>query len=236
MNDPITVLLVDDHPRILLGTELIINEGPSMRVVARTTDPTEAIQLARQHQPRVALIDLHFQNTFHYSLCPDIKSVSPGTVVGIQSAFSSPETAHHAFKIGADGFIGKTESNLDLTDFITRLASGEAILDPQIEANINGLPKTTRRDTLLAALDKWRSEADRESARKRIQTLSPRELQVLRSLANIEARLSWNALSGPLGFKSEQQVYAYAAKIKTRLGVDSVKEAIALIKQSGLVQ
>lgn len=232
MTDPTTVLLADDHLTTLLGAELLINSHPGLQVVAKTRDPAECVHLAAKLQPKVAIIDLQFPGGLEFSLCARIKAASPKTAVGVHSGFTSGENIHETFKVGADGFLGKLDSDPQLPEFVARLASGESVLDAKLEASIQGLRRCDRREAMLSALTEWRAAMDREAARRRVESLSRRELEVLKCLASLNSRFKWGSLREKLGFKSEQQVYAYAAKIKARLGVQTMEEAIALLSKA----
>lgn len=114
-----TILLVDDmrHVREVLRLRLELEDGYT--IVAEARDGREAIEMASQHQPDVAIIDHSMPVLTGLEAIPELKTVSPRTRVIMFS--SSDEVRPHALEAGADAFISKSHP---LEECIKEVASG----------------------------------------------------------------------------------------------------------------
>ena len=102
---PITVLVADDDPAMqrMLSLKLSI-EG--MLVVGPAGTGSTALQMARLHQPLVAIVDPHSLKMGGFATIPAIRAESPQTSVVVHAALG-PTAAGIAFELGADRFLRK---------------------------------------------------------------------------------------------------------------------------------
>ncbi|MFZ5821679.1 MAG: response regulator, partial [Chloroflexota bacterium] len=91
----ITVLLADDHAVVRDGLRVLLEAQGDIEVVASVGDGREAVQQARQHQPRAAVMDISMPELNGVEATRQIRAACPGTQVVILSIHSSAE---HIFR------------------------------------------------------------------------------------------------------------------------------------------
>ncbi|HEX6789471.1 MAG TPA: response regulator transcription factor [Gaiellaceae bacterium] len=101
---PIRVLLVDDEPMFLEALRALLEHDERIDVVATADSGEEAVELARDRRPDVALIDLAMPGLDGFELT---RELVPATRVVAVSGLSSPRDAERALDAGASGFLLK---------------------------------------------------------------------------------------------------------------------------------
>ncbi|MEO3743009.1 response regulator transcription factor [Plantactinospora sp. B5E13] len=130
----IRVLLVDDQALIRAGFRALINAEDDLMVVAEGGDGTEAVALAAEHLPDVALIDIQMpvldgiQATRRIAADPALAGVR----VVILTSYGLDEHIYAALRTGAAGFLVKDTEPADLLHGIRVAARGDALLSPAI--------------------------------------------------------------------------------------------------------
>ena len=121
---PATLLLVDDDRELLSALADLVADEPRLRIIGSATSLAEALGLAREHQPDLALVDVRMPGGDGDQLTRLLASTSPGTRVIAYSA--SPEESAVAAMVaaGAHGFITKGQSGLAVTEVLLAAASG----------------------------------------------------------------------------------------------------------------
>jgi DNA-binding NarL/FixJ family response regulator len=142
----IRVLLVDDHIIVRMGVSLGINGQPDMEVVAQAENGNEAIELYREHQPDVVVLDLRMPKQNGIETIAALHRESGGVRILVLSSFSGGDEISAALEAGALGFIGKEASLADLLDAIRRVHAGEQVLAHEL-----GLRLATRISSQLSA-------------------------------------------------------------------------------------
>ncbi|MGW6725646.1 response regulator [Nocardia sp. NPDC055029] len=130
----IRVLLVDDQPLIRSGFRALLDLEDDIEVVAEAADGSEALTLARQHLPDVALIDVQMpvldgiEATRHIAADPALAGVH----VVILTNYGLDEYVFHALRAGAAGFLVKDIRPEDFLHSVRVAARGDALLAPSI--------------------------------------------------------------------------------------------------------
>ncbi len=162
----ITVLLVDDHIVVLQGIRTFLETNPDLEVVGFTERGEEAIRLARDLQPAVALVDLKIPDMDGVEVTRRIRSASPQTRVVIFTSYHEAEDIFPAIRAGALSYLLKDARPGEIADAIRKAARGEAVLDSRVAARI--------------VQDMQNNEQDQVNP---FTVLSDRELEVLRLIA-----------------------------------------------------
>jgi DNA-binding NarL/FixJ family response regulator len=128
----LSVLVVDDHAVVQWGFRLLLGRQPWIGRCDAATTSDEAVELARQGQPDVALVDLFLGERSGADLCEALREVSPKTRVLLISGagWISPDTAKAA---GASGFISKDWSAEEVANAVRMVGRGMTVFAPQAE-------------------------------------------------------------------------------------------------------
>lgn len=189
MNPPIRLLIVDDHVMIRLGMTALMADEPDIVVVGEACNGNEAVSRFEQLLPDVTLMD---------GMLPDIHGVeATRTIIGkhpdakiiLVSINESAEDIHRAIEAGAVGYVSKSQNQDVIVRAIRAVAAGERFLEPEL--------------------------ARRLSARAATNSLSQRELEVLRLVAE---GLVNKQIGAELGL-SENTVKTHLTRIMTKLDV-----------------
>jgi two-component system nitrate/nitrite response regulator NarL len=108
-NIPIRVLLVDDHEHVLWGLgKLIEGERPRMMVVGKARRMTEAVDLARRHQPDVVLLDVYLGEDNSLHRLTELLAMSEARIL-VMSGAGDAKIQKRAIESGAREFLHKGE-------------------------------------------------------------------------------------------------------------------------------
>lgn len=163
--DKIRVLLADDHTVLRQGIAQALELQGDMAVVAEAATGREAVTLAREHQPHVALLDINMPQLDGVEATRQIKAVAPETGVIILTMYRRDDYIFEAIKAGASGYLLKEVELAELVRAVRSVARGEAVLDAAVAGRV------------MAEL---RAESGPLSA---ADTLSERDIQILQLLA-----------------------------------------------------
>ena len=152
----IRILIVDDHFATRLGLAVPINNEPDMTVVAEAGTSAKAVELYRQHQPDVVIMDYHLPDKSGVETLESIRAEFPDVRVLMLTIFDGEEDIYRAVNAGAKGYLTKSSECADVLLAIRRIAAGAACFPPEIAAKIR--------------------------AREQRRPLTPRELEILRLL------------------------------------------------------
>jgi len=106
--DRIRLLIADDHPAFLEGLSQLLADEEDLECIAKSTKGMEAIQLAKELQPDVAIIDVSMPNINGIETTRQIKAASPNTAVLMISAFDYQSYILASLRAGAAGYMLKT--------------------------------------------------------------------------------------------------------------------------------
>ena len=131
-NRPTTLLVCDDHKILTDALAMVVERDGSLRMVAAPVHvPEQAIELCREHQPDVVLMDIMFKGHMDgIKATRRIKEVSPATKVVIMTAHDDDRLLVEAVEAGAPGFLGKEEAAGEVLSAAKAAAEGEVLIDP----------------------------------------------------------------------------------------------------------
>ena len=121
MDDAVRVLIVDDSRdlRDLLGIKVEMWGG--YRVVGLAADGEEAVDLAKQHQPDLVLLDLAMPKMDGLQALPLILDAVPGVRVVVLSGFDRASMADRAMEAGAHRYVEKGLSTRELSTVVAEV-------------------------------------------------------------------------------------------------------------------
>lgn len=130
----LTVLVVEDDWMAQQSVPLLMH-ADDIELVGVCATPEEALSLAEQQRPAVALVDMRLQGDQRagVELIGELREVSPETICGVITATDTQGDYYaDAFNVGARGYMRKGDG--DLRDLARRLARGEWVVDSEISA------------------------------------------------------------------------------------------------------
>jgi DNA-binding NarL/FixJ family response regulator len=144
------VLIVDDHDVVQWGFRLLLGEQRWVDRCMAASSAEEAIEVARELEPDVALVDLFLGGQSGAELCETLKEVSPRTRVLLISGagWISPEAARAA---GAAGFVSKDWNAADVARAVRMVGKGMTVFAPRSEEGPANLSPREREVLALIA-------------------------------------------------------------------------------------
>jgi DNA-binding NarL/FixJ family response regulator len=128
----ITILLADDHIIVRDGLTALLEAQGDMKVIAVAGNGREAVQIAQQTQPNLAIIDIAMPEMNGIEATRQIRTVSPSTHVVILSIYSTIEHVYQSFQAGAIGFLLKESAGTEVVQAIRTVASGQHYLSKKL--------------------------------------------------------------------------------------------------------
>jgi DNA-binding NarL/FixJ family response regulator len=210
----IKVLLADDHGIVRAGLRRLVEESAQMEVVAEASDGRQAIQKIRQLQPDVAVIDLSMPEIDGLEVINQIHPEYPHLPIIVLTMHAENQYVVRAIEAGAMGYITKQSAPEHLVNAITRVYNGSRYLTHDAaEALVLKVAKGSRH-------------------RSPLDSLSTRELQVLRRLAlghtNREIASAYNI--------SIKTVDTYRFRLLKKLDLRNNAELSRFAMQNGLIE
>jgi NarL family two-component system response regulator LiaR len=136
MNDVIRLLVVDDHPIVLRGTQALLAEIEDIEVVGLANTGKIAIELTRTLNPDVILMDLIMPEMDGIESITQIKTEQPEAKILVLTSFITDDKVFPAIKAGALGYLLKDSNPDDLVRAIRQVYRGEPSLHPSIARKI----------------------------------------------------------------------------------------------------
>ncbi|MDR0480153.1 MAG: response regulator, partial [Burkholderiaceae bacterium] len=171
---PIRILVVDDHTLFRRGLIALLASQPQLAVVGEAGDAGEAQRLALQLQPDVILLDNHLPGVEGVDALPGLRETAPQARVLMLTVSEEAEDLATALMRGASGYLLKTVDIEVLAESIVRVHRGESPISPEMAGKLATAYQTLRQG---AAAPPPVAQSDP------IDSLSPRELQILAEIA-----------------------------------------------------
>jgi DNA-binding NarL/FixJ family response regulator len=137
VTDPITVMVVDDHPIWREGVARDLTER-GLDVVATAPDAAAAVRIAKAVRPRVVLMDLNLDGTSGVQAIGGILEALPETRILVLSASGEHTDVLEAVKAGATGYLVKSASAEELLAAVRRTADGFPVFTPGLAGLVLG--------------------------------------------------------------------------------------------------
>ena len=225
----IRVLLADDHDILRQGLKLLLSLQQEMQIVGEARTGREAVDMVRDLQPGVAVMDITMPDMDGLEACRLIRSQYPSTQVLILTMHESEEYFLQALRMGAAGYLVKKAAPSDLHMAIHAVAHGGAFLYPGlakalIRAYVTDSPATT---TVPLQQEKARAS----NLAQELRNLTPREIEVLKLVA--EGHTS-QEIADQLVL-SIKTVQAHRANIMEKLGLRDITQLVRFAIRYGLI-
>jgi two-component system NarL family response regulator len=154
-NTPIRVLVVDDHPMVRAGLTATIEPESDMTVVGSASTGREGLELYRQHQPDVMLIDLKMPEMGGVEAIRTIRAEFPSAKIIVVSTYQGDEDIYRALEAGAVTYLLKDTLAEKMIGMIREVANGGRPIPPEVAERLTGRmfqPALTNRETEVLQL------------------------------------------------------------------------------------
>jgi DNA-binding NarL/FixJ family response regulator len=214
----IRVVIADDQAVVRGGLRMILESEPGIEVTGEAADGRAALDLIRELDPDVALMDIRMPSMDGIEATRRLTGAGARVRVLVLTTYDLDENVYDALKAGAAGFLVKTETPERLVQAVRVVAAGEALLAPDI----------TRR-----LVDRFVSgQRPNAPAPPELEELTERELEVLKLVAG---GLS-NAEIAQTLFLSDGTVKTHVARILSKLGLRDRVQVVVFAYERGIVK
>jgi signal transduction histidine kinase len=159
----IRVLIAEDEPTVREALGELIDGDPALRLVGAAADAEEAIRMAQEQRPDVALLDVKMPQGGGPRAAREIRELSPDTRVVALSAYEDRATVLEMLRAGASGYLVKGTPAVEIVEAIRRSTRGQASLSAEVTADVihelvSLLDRSERMARELRDLDRVKSE------------------------------------------------------------------------------
>jgi two-component system response regulator DesR len=130
----IRLLIADDEDLLRSALAALLSLEADLTVVAEAATSTDAVRLAREHRPDIAVLDLEMSPTDGLRAAEEIAAELPTRIV-LVTRHARPAVLRRALAAGVRGFVPKTTSANRLAEIIRDIAAGRRYVDPDIAAS-----------------------------------------------------------------------------------------------------
>jgi DNA-binding NarL/FixJ family response regulator len=210
------LLLADDHVMVRRGLRLVLDAEPDLEVVAEAGDGMEALEAVRRLEIDLAVLDVSMPRKTGLQATAELIAVRPELRVLILSMHDSEQYLFEALKAGASGYVLKSAADRDLVEACRAALRGEPFLYP----------------SAVAALVRDFLDRAREGDAAPVDPLTPRELQVLKLIAEAHT----NDQIAELLSISRKTVERHRENLMGKLGMRDRVELTRYAIRRGLVE
>ncbi|MBI5670822.1 MAG: response regulator transcription factor [Chloroflexi bacterium] len=203
---PIRVMLVDDHAVVRQGLRMFLGLDTDIEVVGEATNGAQALQLARQLQPDVILMDLLMPEMDGITAIEIVRREMPDTEVIALTSVLEDNMVVGAVRAGAIGYLLKDTEAHDLVNAIKAAANGQVQLSPAAAAR---LVRELRTDPSPEAL----TEREVEVLRLIGQGLANKEIAYTLHISEKTVKTHVSSILGKLQVTSRTHAALYAVRM-----------------------
>ncbi len=212
----VRILVADDHPFLRTGLRRVLEEHAEFRVIGEAADGREAVRMAQQEKPDVAILDVGMPNLNGIEAARQISDSVPGASIVVLSMHSDESYVLRALKAGARAYILKESAEADLVAAVKAVSQGKAFFSPAVS------------QMLLNDYMRQLRERDIEDT---YDLLTPREREVLQLIAEGKSN---KEIANVLNL-SVYTVETHRGNMMEKLNLHSVPELIIYAVRKGVI-
>lgn len=206
--NPITVLLVDDHPVVRRGLRRLLEADASIEVVGETGTGETVVELAERLRPSVVVMDIQLPDADGLELTRQIRARDRNISVLILTMCADDVLIRQALRAGARSYLMKDVEEEELVQAVKVLSRGESYLSPTISKTLLG------------------GAANNAGIDDNLQVLSKRELEVLKLVAEGKRNKEIGEMLGIAPNTVETHRYSMMGKLDLRSVAEIVRFAV----------
>jgi DNA-binding NarL/FixJ family response regulator len=211
------ILLADDHTVVRQGLRKLLEERPDWEVIAEAGDGREAVRLAEQHKPDVAILDVAMPLLNGIEATRQITKRVPGTHVLVLSMHADEAYVTQILQAGATGYLLKDSADVDLLKAVSEAAHGRSFFSPAIAR---------------VMLDDYVRQLADKGVTDRYELLSEREREIFQLIAEAKTNKEIAALLNV----SPSTVETHRAHIMEKLDLHSAAEIVLYAVRRGVIR
>jgi DNA-binding NarL/FixJ family response regulator len=206
---PLRILIADDHGLVRRGTRTLLQaHHRSWKIVGEAANGREAVEMAINLKPDVAIIDITMPDLDGIEVTRQIRESVPNVKVLVLTMHDSHQMVRRALNAGANGYLLKSDHTDYLPKAVKTIAQNKRFLTPAIS------------QIVLDGFVNARNEAEDE--KRAGLRITPRELEITRLLAEGKSN---KEVSTRLGI-TVRTAETHRSKIMLKLGLHSLTELI----------
>ena len=213
----VRILLADDHTLVRQGLRKLLEERSDWEVIAEAGDGREAVRLAEQHKPDVAILDVAMPLLNGIEATRQITRRVPGTRVLVLSMHADEAYVIQILQAGATGYLLKDSADVDLLKAVGEAARGKSFFSPAIAR---------------VMLDDYVRQLADKGVTDRYESLSEREREIFQLIAEAKTNKEIAALLSV----SPSTVETHRAHIMEKLDLHSAAEIVLYAVRRGVIR
>ena len=212
------MILADDQEIVRRGIKLLLQrEIPDIQIVAEASDGREAVRLARELKPDVAVLDLAMPGLNGLDAAREIRRHVPLTKTILLTGYAEDRRVMEALRAGINGYVVKTQSPRELAQAIQDVVRGGAVyVSPGVSREV---------------VDAFFAAAQSPAGRQPRERLTPRERQVLQLVAEGKTTKEIAAVLG-ISIKTAD---SHRARIMRKLDIHDTAGLVRFAIRRGLI-
>jgi DNA-binding NarL/FixJ family response regulator len=214
VNEPIRVVVVDDHAIVREGLRTVLDPASGYVIVGEGRNVADAISVSAELRPDVLVLDISMPDGSGLLAIPEVVERSPSTRILMLSVHENLEYIVESIRAGAHGYLRKDSAPTELRAAVRALHEGELVLSPGISQQVADSLRTNP------------SVAEPSPSQ-----LTPREREVLVTIAQ---GLSNKEIAARLRISS-RTVEAHRDSLTRKLGIRSVAGLTRFCLKHGLI-
>ncbi len=209
------VVIADDHAVVRQGIRGVLEEVEGLEVVGEAGDGDEALEMIGASEPDLVVLDVSMPGKTGLEVAKELREVGSDVRILVLSMHDDPEYVLEAVRAGADGYVLKDVTPAELRSAVDALREGREYFSARVTHQLSvGL----------------REEIDREQRRSRLDSLTPREVEVLVLVAQGKTN---RGIAEELGI-SPRTVETHRERVMAKLRIRTVAGLTRFVVEQGL--
>jgi len=210
------IVIAEDHTILREGLRSLLSSHPEFEIVGEAEDGREAIQCVEKFKPDLILTDLSMPRMNGIEAVQEIKRQNPQTKVLVLTVHKTEEYILSALKAGADGYLLKDSTHVELVMAVKKVLSGKPYISPEVSEKV---------------IEGYLEGRKRVRSKTSYETLTSREREILKLIAE--------------GYKNKEiaddlcisvkTVEKHRANLMEKLNLHNVQALTAFAIEKGLV-
>jgi DNA-binding NarL/FixJ family response regulator len=204
------ILIVDDHPFVREGLKRLIHEQPDMLVVGEAGDGREALRLAKERLPDVAVVDIWMPGLDGPRVTQMITDACPQVKVIALTRHDDAGFVRKLLEAGAMGYVLKQSALSELTRAVRAAAAGQQFVDASLRGAVTSSPSDTARAEPAAAPEAALSSREQSVLRLVAAAYTSQEIAASLSIDMTEVLATRSVAMAKAGLATRTDVVRYA--------------------------